>query len=75
MRQVYEVAKRAGKNSFRFRRRTRKRIHVEIKITGDEKLEELEEVAEELRMAMVKKRAIRSKTSYYIECNIKGDAS
>lgn len=72
---IYEIAKRAKKNSFRFKSRKRKQIHVEIRITGNENLEELAEVAEALRMAMIKNSAIRSKTSYYMECNIKEDAS
>lgn len=74
MKTVYEIAKRAKKNSFRFKTRKRKQIHVEIRIAGDENLEELAEVAEALRMAIIKKKAIRSKTSYDISCNINEDA-
>ena len=73
MRTLYKVAKKAGNKRFCFRRREKKQIHVEIKITGDAEIEELAEVAEALRMAMIKKKAIRSKTSYDISCNINED--
>lgn len=74
MRTLYEIAKKAGSKSFCFRSRKKKQIHVEIKITGDTEIEELAEVAEALRMAMVKKKAIRSKVSYGVACNINEDA-
>lgn len=74
MRVIYELAKKAGSKKFRFRTRKKKQIDVEIKITGDAEIEELAEIAEALRMAMIKKRAIRSIVSYCVECNYPKDA-